>query len=244
VESVQPVTPTLTRIVFGGEGLAGFELGEYTDHYVKLVFPREGAPEDDRPKVRTYTVRDWDPERALLTIDFVVHGDEGIAGPWAAAASPGDTIQLRGPGGGYAPDPAAAWHLMAGDISVVPAISVSLARVPAGVPVHVFLQVHGPEEEVEPTSPGELHLHWLHGDTDEQIAEAIAALEFPPGDPHVFLHGEATSVRLARRHLVVDRGVPAERLSASGYWKRTLTDEGWRENKAEWNRLVEADAAA
>jgi NADPH-dependent ferric siderophore reductase len=244
VESVEELTPTLRRIVFGGEGLAGFELGEFTDHYVKLQFPRPGAPAEERPKVRTYTVREWDPERALLTIDFVVHGSEGIAGPWAAAASPGDTLQLRGPGGGYAPEPTAAWHLMAGDTSVIPAISASLPRVAAGVPVHVFLQVHGPEEEVELTSPGDLHLHWLHGDADEQVAAAIAALDFPPGEPQVFLHGEATSVRLARRHLVVDRGVPAAALSASGYWKRTLTDEGWREDKAEWNRLVEADAAA
>jgi NADPH-dependent ferric siderophore reductase len=162
---------------------------------VKLQFPREGAPEDERPKVRTYTVREWDAERGLLTIDFVVHGAAGIAGPWAAAAAPGDTIALRGPGGGYAPDPEADWHLLAGDTSVIPAISVSLARIPAGRPVHVFLQVDGPEEHVA----------------------------------------------LARRHLVLDRAVPAERLSASGYWKRTLTDEGWREAKAAWNAQVESE---
>jgi NADPH-dependent ferric siderophore reductase len=243
VESVEPLTPTLTRIVFGGEGLAGFEVGDYTDHYVKLRFPRDGAPAEERPKVRTYTVRAWDPDAGRLTIDFVVHGDEGIAGPWAAAASPGDTIELQGPGGGYAPDPDADWHLMVGDISVVPAISASLAKVPAGAPVHVFLQVHGPEEEVALDSPGDLTVHWLHGDSDEGLAEAIAALELPPGRVHAFIHGEATSVRLVRRHLVVDREVPAESLSASGYWKRTLTDEGWREAKAAWNAEVAADAA-
>ena len=31
--------------------------------------------------MRTYTVRHWDPIRGELTIDFVVHGDEGVAGP-------------------------------------------------------------------------------------------------------------------------------------------------------------------
>lgn len=244
VESVERLTPTLVRIVFGGAGLAGFETGPFTDHYVKLQFPRAGAPEEERPKVRTYTVREWDAARGRLTIDFVVHGEEGIAGPWAAAARPGQELQLRGPGGAYAPDPAAAWHLLAGDISVVPAIAAALPRIPAGRPVHVFLQVDGPEEQVALTSPGDLHLHWLHGDGDELLAAAIAALEFPPGTPQVFLHGEATAVRLARRHLVLDRGVPAGALSASGYWKRTLSDEGWREAKAEWNRQVEAEAAA
>ena len=126
---------------------------------------------------------------------------------------------------------------------MIPAISASLARIPAGATVHVVLQVRGPEEEVELASPGDLHLHWLHGDGDEGLAEAIAALDFPPGDPQVFLHGEATSVRLARRHLVADRAVPAALLSASGYWKRALTDEGWREAKADWNRQVEAETA-
>jgi NADPH-dependent ferric siderophore reductase len=211
---------------------------------VKLQFPRAGAPEGERPKVRTYTVREWDADRGLLTIDFVVHGDEGIAGPWAAGAEVGDSIGLRGPGGGYAPDPNADWHLMAGDTSVIPAISTSLSWIAAGVPVHVVLQVHGPEEEVELTSPGDLEVHYLHGGADDGLAEAIAALDFPPGEAHAFLHGEATSVRLARRHLVVDRGIPAAALSASGYWKRALTDEGWREAKRDWNAQVEAETAA
>lgn len=237
------LTPHMIRVVLGGAGLAQFRAGEFTDHYVKLQFPRPGAPADERPKVRTYTVREWDAERGRLTIDFVVHGDEGIAGPWAAAAAPGDSIQLRGPGGGYAPDPDADWHLLAGDTSVIPAISASLARIPVGRPVHVLLQVHGPEEHVELTSLGDLEVHWLHGHADEQVAAAIAALDFPPGSVQAFLHGEATSVRLARRHLVLDRGVAAGALSASGYWKRTLTDEGWREAKADWNRQVEAETA-
>ena len=42
MESVEQLTPTLTRIVFGGEGLDGFEAGEYSDNYVKLQFPRAG----------------------------------------------------------------------------------------------------------------------------------------------------------------------------------------------------------
>ncbi len=62
-------------------------------------------PQSDWPVVRTYTVRAWDATRHELTIDFVVHGDHGIAGPWAASAQPGDRIFLTGPGGAYAPDP-------------------------------------------------------------------------------------------------------------------------------------------
>ena len=50
-------------------------------------------------------------------------------------------------------------------------------------------------------------------------------------------------VREVRRHLLAERGVAPEDLSASGYWKRSRTEEGWREDKAEWKRLAEKDVA-
>ena len=228
----------MIRVVLGGEELAGFGAGAFTDHYVKL---RITPPGEDEPRTRTYTVRDWDPDHRRLTIDFVHHGDTGVAGPWAASARPGDELLLLGPGGAYTPDPDADWHLMAGDASVIPAIAASLERIPAGVPVHVLIEVDGPEEEQPLTTPGDLHLRWLHGGG---VAEAVAALDFPPGTVHAFVHGEASAVREIRRHLLVDRGLPREALSISGYWKRSRTEEGWREDKPEWNRLVELDAAA
>jgi NADPH-dependent ferric siderophore reductase len=256
VEHVQPLTSRLIRIVFGGDGLVGFAAGEYTDHYVKLQVPPQGAdytapfdveeiratrPREQWPRTRTYTVAGWDPDALRLTIDFVVHGDDGVAGPWAAAARPGDTLQLSGPGGAYVPNPDADWHLMVGDASVVPAIAASLARVPAGCPVHVLLQVDGPEDELPLESPGDLHATWLHGGGDDALADALRAMEFPLGSVHAFAHGEASAVRAVRRHLLAERGIPREAVSISGYWKQTRTEEGWREDKPEWNRLVEAD---
>jgi NADPH-dependent ferric siderophore reductase len=252
VVSTERLTPHLVRIVLGGDGLAGLGAGEFTDHYVKLLLPPRSAgyaapfdaeevkarvPRELWPRTRTYTVRAWDDERGELTLDFVVHGDDGIAGPWAAGARPGDTVQLNGPGGAYAPDPDAAWHLMVGDLSVLPAISASLARVGAGVPVHVLLEVDEADRVVLET-PGDLRLTWVVADG---LAAAVAALDFLTGPVHAFVHGEASAVRAVRRHLLVDRGLPREALSASGYWKRERTEEGWREDKAEWNRLAEAD---
>ena len=261
VEEVRRLTPHLIRVVVGGDDLESFAVGEFTDHYVKLQLPPPGAPysapfdpEDVKahhpkehwPRVRTYTVQDYDAERWRLTIDFVHHGDTGVAGPWAANAQPGDGLQLMGPGGAYTPDPDADWHLMVGDLAVVPAISASLARVPAGVPVHVLIEVDGPDDEVPLETPGDLRLTWVHRGADDEdlLARAVRELAFPDGTVHAFVHGEAATVRAVRRHLLVDRGVPREALSISGYWKRERTEEGWREDKAEWNRLVEEDAAA
>jgi NADPH-dependent ferric siderophore reductase len=231
VLETRQLTPQMIRVVLGGAGLRGFGAGEFTDHYVKLRIAE---------RTRTYTVRDWDGER--LTIDFVVHGDEGVAGPWAAAARPGDELELRGPGGAYTPDPDADWHLMVGDSSVIPAIAASLRRVPEGVPVHVLLAVDGTEEQQPLTTPGDLHLRWLPD--DDALVAAVAGLDFPAGSVHAFVHGEASAVREIRRHLLVDRGLPRAALSISGYWKRSRTEEGWREDKPEWNRQVEEDARA
>lgn len=256
VVEVERLTPEMVRIVFGGEGLEGFAPDGFTDSYVKLQIPPPGAPytapfdaEDVKarfpreqwPRVRSYTVREWDADRTLLTIDFVVHGSSGVAGPWATAAQPGDALQLMGPGGGYAPDPSARAHLMVGDASVIPAIAASLERIPAGVPVHVLVQVESAEEEQPLSTPGELHLTWTRDDAE--LLAALRALELPADGVHAFVHGEAGAVRELRKHLLAERGLPREGLSVSGYWKRTLADEDWRAVKREWNAQVEQDVA-
>jgi NADPH-dependent ferric siderophore reductase len=102
VESTEWITPRMVRIVVSGDELASFECGEFSDHYVKVQLPPPGAPyaapfdmEDVRerfprelwPRTRSYTVREWDPQQRRLTLDFVVHGDVGIAGPWATSSS-------------------------------------------------------------------------------------------------------------------------------------------------------------
>lgn len=255
------VTPQVIRMTLGGPGLEGFAAGPFSDHYVKLQLPPVGAgyeapfdlervkaelPRERWPRVRTYSVRSWDPAAGELTIDFVDHGDGGVAGPWAAATQPGDRLQLTGPGGAYSPDPAANWHLLVGDACVLPAIAAALDRVPAGIPAVVVAAVEGPEEEQPLATAAELDLHWVHRDAaaeldPDPLVEAVQGLEFPPGRVHAFVHGEAGMVRSLRHHLLVDRAVPLEDTSISGYWKRRRTEEGWRADKPEWKRQVEAD---
>ncbi len=259
VVRTERITPEVVRVVLGGEDLADLR-AVHADSYVKLLFPpagvvydepldvaaiRESRPRTEWPVLRTYTVRAVDAERGEVTVDFVVHGDEGIAGPWAAAARPGDEVHLMGPGGAYSPDPAAPWHLLVGDASALPAIAASLERVPAGVPAVAVLQVHGPAEHQALPCPGELRVHWLHGDgpDPEGLVALLRSLELPPGAPHAFLHGEADCVRAVRRWARTELGVPRELLSASGYWRRGRTEEGWREEKQDWAASVDSDDA-
>ena len=80
------------------------------------------------------------------------------------------------------------------------------------------------------------------GEEPDLLTEAVRTLELPSGEGQAFVHGEASSVRALRRHLLVERGLPAVTLSVSGYWKLRRTEEGWREDKAEWQELVAADS--
>ncbi|QFZ19361.1 siderophore-interacting protein [Saccharothrix syringae] len=253
------ITPRMVRVVLGGDGLADFATGPHTDSYVKLLFPRDGVtypepfdigvvretmPREQWPSTRTYTVRRWDPEARELWIDFVVHGDSGLAGPWAARARPGDLLHFAGPGGAYSPDPAADWHLMAGDESAWPAIAAAVEALPPGARAVVLAEVGGPEDEQAVATAGDVELVWLHrGDRPRgrPVVEAVGKLDFPDGLVHVFVHGEANMVKELRGHLRLDRGVPRDRMSISGYWRLGADEDGWQSSKREWNQRVEQE---
>ncbi|MET8245253.1 siderophore-interacting protein [Streptomyces sp. NPDC005202] len=257
VVRTERLTPRMQRVVLGGEGLAGFSADTCTDHYVKLLFPAEGVtypepfdmqrireefPREQWPVTRTYTVRAWDPEHRELTLDFVVHGDEGLAGPWSLRVQPGETVRFMGPGGAYAPDAAADWHLLAGDESALPAIARSLEALPEGATAHAFIEVADPEEEQKIDS--DVAVVWLHrGDRPigQALVEAVRALEFPEGRVHAFVHGEAGFVKELRRLLRVEHAVPREDLSISGYWRLGHDEDGWQASKREWNARVDAE---
>jgi NADPH-dependent ferric siderophore reductase len=247
VHRTEWITPHMVRVVLGGPGLADFGAGRFTDHYVKLLFPDPAAGPEERPRTRTYTVRRWDPAAGELTIDVVVHGDAGVAGPWAARAKPGDELALSGPGGAYAPDPDADWHLLAGDESALPAIAAALERLAEGARAHVFVEIDGPDEEQKLDSAGEVELRWLHRGTSpvgEPLVGAVTELALPAGAGHVFVHGEAGFVKQLRRLLLVERGLPRDRVSISGYWRLGHDEDRWQATKREWNREVEAEQDA
>jgi len=249
------ITPHMQRVVFGGPAFESFaeRLNEHTDKYVKLTFIhpdvaydepldveqlRTTLPSEQWPVVRTYTVRAVDLVARTLTIDFVVHGDEGVAGPWAAGSRRGDVLHLTGPGGAYSPGDDADWHLLIGDEAALPAISSALEAIPAGVPVRAFIEVDGPDEEQKIDSAGDVEITWLHRDgapagSTDLLPDAVKALDWPAGRAQVFMHGEAGLLRSLRSFLLTERGVERSMASISGYWRVGNTEEGFRVWKSE-----------
>jgi NADPH-dependent ferric siderophore reductase len=263
VATTQVLTPSLVRVVLEDGDLADLVMPDATDAYINAAFRpadapydevfdpqtlRDSYPDAEQPARRRYTVRAWDPDARRLTVDFVVHGDSGVAGPWAAAARPGDALVFTGPNGGYRPDPAADWHLMLGDESALPAIAVSLEALPAGARAVVRVVCDGPDHQIELASPADVDLVWLHRHGDERdgslLAAAVEALDFSKGKPFGFVHGEADEIRAVRRHLLQGRGLSRRDLSCSPYWRRTMTDEAWRRIKRDYVAAMEAEAVA
>jgi len=252
VTATERLSPGMVRLRFRSDDLGAFADSTFTDRYVKLVFETP-----DGPVVRTYTAL----EPALgaggagtLAIDFVIHGTEGVAGPWAAQAQPGDTVVARGPGGAYSPDPAADWHLLAGDEAGLPAIRAALADLPADAKGYAVVEVPSADHEQEVLKPAGVELTWLHtGSTTHhaaedatgavpQLEEAVRALPWLDGRVHVFVHGEAQTVMHGiRPYLVKERGLPRADVSISGYWRRGRTEETFRQWKRE---LAEAEAGS
>lgn len=245
----QRLSPHMIRVVSGGEGLATFTPNAFTDSYVKVLFPPPGVtypesldmktlkaelPREHWPRQRTYTVRSFDPHAGELAIDFVHHGDAGLAGPWAASLVPGDEFLVAGPGGGYAPSAGADWHLFIGDESALPAIASSLEAVPAGAPVRAFLLVDDAAEQQPLATKGDAQVRWLHRSAGDDLVAAVRQADFPEGEVHAFVHGEAGFVRDLRGHLLDERGVRRDLLSISGYWRRGRDDEAWRAEKADF----------
>ena len=242
------LTPHLLRVVLGGPALGGVVDNGFTDRYVKLAFPRPGVdypepfdvaairgsmPREAWPIVRTYTVRSLDHAAGELAIDFVVHGGAGVAGPWALAAVPGDELTVLGPGGAYAPSPDADAHVLVGDEAALPAMAAALDRLGTrhdGVPVHVYVQVDGPDDELDLPHPA-ANVRWLHREAGEDLVEAVRAASWPPGVVQAFVHGETGEVKALRTHLLEDRGVDRDLLSISGYWRRGADEDTFQAEK-------------
>ncbi|MDD7929133.1 siderophore-interacting protein [Microbacterium thalli] len=233
VVATERLSADLVRITLGGPGMSAFENRPETDKYVKLKFTTP-APES-APVTRTYTVRRVDAVAGTLDIDFVVHGDEGLAGPWAARAQVGDTIELMGPGGGYLPDAAADWHLLAGDLSALPAIAAALEALPEDAVGRAFVEVPADDAILPLTAPAGVEVEWVvdPAHDPEALAAVVRQCDWRAGDVQVFAHGERESMKALRRVLFDERGLDRARVSLSGYWARGRTEDRFQAEKRE-----------
>jgi NADPH-dependent ferric siderophore reductase len=235
---VEPVSPHMRRITFGGQELTGFRSAAADDH-VKLFFPVKGQSQptlpspgpdgmifpagEPRPAVRDYTPRRFDPKACELTIEFVVHG-HGPASYWAEHARPGDWIGIGGPRGSLIIPNNYDDYLLVGDETALPAIARRLEEMPPGTNVTALIEVADRREERHLPSAARTQITWLHRNatppgTRTLLENALKSLIIPVGDTHTWIACEIEVARGLRRYLIEEVGLSRAHIKAAGYWR-------------------------
>ena len=228
VISNESLTPHMRRILLEGDALADFP-DDQESGYVKLMLD---ADSKDKPLLRSYTIRAFDPGAKQLTLDFVDHGDSGPASAWARRAVAGDRAVVRGPGEKKLADPQADWFLLAGDMSALPALAVNLEQLPRDARGYAVIEVLSAEDQQEIDAPSGIDVRWLVNPDNEQentlLADAIREVDWLPGTPYPWFAGEFSTMRLVRRYFRDERGIDKRAMYVSSYWKIGDTDEGMK----------------
>jgi NADPH-dependent ferric siderophore reductase len=242
VSRVTQLSPRMLRVTLTGADLEGFTSLGHDDH-VKILIPRpgeepafpeigaDGKPMIDpanRPALRDYTPRRFDPVAAELDLDFALH-DAGPATEWALRAKPGDKLGVGGPRGSFVVATDFDWYLLAGDETALPAIARRLEELPAGARALVVVEVAGPEEELTLASKAALSILWLHrgacpAGTTDALDGALRDIPLPKGDGYVWIACETVVAKRLRAVMVDERRHPKAWIKAAGYWKRGQAD--------------------
>ncbi len=197
----------LVRVVLAG--LEGFGSSGVPDEWVALTVPGQF-------QTRYYTVRSWRPSAGTggeLVLDVVVH-DHGLVTEWARGDCMGDVVGISAPKGSFELPDGAAWVLLVGDLTALPAI----ARISESTDLPVTAYVETQDGPLE----GYLHtdVTWLEPPAagESGLADLVQQLSWPAGDGYFWMAGESAQMRAIRRHLRHDLGLPSPAYDVMGYW--------------------------
>lgn len=223
VVDVQHLSPGIRRLIVSGDALEGFTSMSPDDH-IKVMLPSDG----ERPLMRDYTPRRYDPTTQQLTIDFAMH-DSGPITAWAKNAKVGDSIEVGGPRGSMILADDFDWWLLIGDETGLPSIARRVEEMRSGVPVTTLVSVASKADEQQIETAAKHNAYWVHRDgvsaTDPaQLIEALRQFTPPAGDGFIWIGLEA-GVAKALRNLIMDE-LKWENvwIKASGYWVAGTAD--------------------
>jgi NADPH-dependent ferric siderophore reductase len=243
VARIERVSPNFVRVTFAGGGLDAIP-AHGMDHWFRLFLPHEdGAadfavprrmdqlgylkylrmPSATRPHMRNYTVRSLRPDAGELDVDFVVHGDEGIATRWVQRAEPGSHVAILDQGRGYdIPDGTEA-HLLVGDETALPAIAGILRDLPRDVRGAAWIEVPDAADAQETGAPDGVEVRWITRPAGSRpgatVLDAVRAAPLPAGRLAAYLAGEQALPAALRRWLVNEHQVPKSAITFQGYWR-------------------------
>lgn len=240
VTHTETITPNMQRLTLQGEALSQFP-ADCEGGYIKLLFNEMGGTdlqpvsEENRPLMRTYTIRRFYPETSSIEVDFVRHITQdlqsGFAARWAMSAQKGDVINIVGPGTISNLNTDADWFFMAADMTALPALSAKIRTLPEEAKGYAVISVISAADIQPLHAPAGMELIWL---TEGQaLAEAVRELEWLEGDAAVWCACEFDSMRALRQYFRNEKEVDRENIYISSYWKQGVSEDGHKVIKHE-----------
>lgn len=224
VAVIESVTVNVKRVTFTGN-LADYSIADKSG-YIKLLL----SDEQGNDYKRSFTIRDFCPNKQHLIIDFIVHTDGGPASKWLNSAKVGDTVEVVGPGAKKLVDFNADWFFLVGDLTALPAIAVNLEMLPAHSQGYAIIEVRHEDDCQSITHPDGVTVEWVVNSDNSKSAELVLnkvkTKEWLPGSPYVWVASEFESMRALRYYFKNEKAVSRDFIYASSYWKIGETDEG------------------
>jgi NADPH-dependent ferric siderophore reductase len=159
-----------------------------------------------------------------------VHGDDGVAAPWAATAPLGSVAGVGGPRGSKVlvgrPD---AWFL-AGDETALPAIRRYVRAMDDAAVGRIVVEVSDAAHRLAIDAPAGVVVEDVHrgaGDPASALAarlEEFGSADRPAGDVLGFIAAEQAIVKPGRALLLDRWNLDAAGVTVKGYWKRGETE--------------------
>ncbi|RTZ17480.1 siderophore-interacting protein [Vibrio aquaticus] len=233
IQSTHAVTPNMQRITFQSDSLREFP-ANCAGSYIKLLFTPSGSTDlsllgpDDRPTMRTYTIRQFDAQTGTIEVDFVRHITQdlqcGFAARWAMNAEVGESIAIAGPGTIQEMNIEADWFFMTADMTALPALSAKIKQLPSDATGYAVIKVIS-EQDIQPIeAPENVQVHWIFEQDD--LATAARELEWLKGKASVWCACEFDSMRGLRQYFRNDKGIDREHIYISSYWKKGVAEDG------------------
>jgi NADPH-dependent ferric siderophore reductase len=263
VTGIRNVTARMVRVTLAGASIRSFASTGPDEHF-KLILPRtrdplpafdlggnvyaqwRALPDEVRPILRTYTVRELRREAGELDVDVALHAGGTPAMRWLEALRLGDACAIYGTRSEFDPPPGTRHVLLLADDAGTPALARILASLPDAMPADAVIQTGGPDD-VQPLRHGSAaRVTWTHAGDDaaddaadratdatagaggsgkvgsgglDGLVRALARLE-PPSEPwYAWAAGAAEALPGLRSAL---RGLPGhhrDRLELVGYWR-------------------------
>ena len=147
---------------------------------------------------------------------MVVH-DTGLVTEWAMRDCVGDTVTITEPKSSFAPPAEAAWLLLVGDLTAMPAIARILEPRPRPADVRPGRGARRPRRL--PPGPRRRHLAGAPRARAERDRRGGRGHRVARGEGYFWMAGESAQMRGIRKHLMREIGLPTSHYDVMGYWR-------------------------